>query len=146
MRPDVVASHEFLEHTSEVELHLRASSLDELVAEAGRALGELMLRCRKDLSGDTHFDVELHSRDEAALLVDWLNELVYLAESQKWAPRESESVHIGRDTSGEGMTLRARMGGVLLEHAPSEVKAATFHGLRVQRDAEGIVANVILDV
>lgn len=140
------ASHQFVEHTSEVELHLRAPSLGELLAEAGRALGELMLRGHDEaFLGEKEDELEVHSRDDVALLVDWLNELVYFAEASRLVPLASEILHLG-EGEGEGMTLRARVRFAELAYAPSKVKAATFHGVAVDEVDGGVSANVILDV
>jgi SHS2 domain-containing protein len=42
------------------------------------------------------------------------------------------------------LQLRAR--GVTVDTAPSQVKAATFHGLRIAAVPGGVEANVVLDV
>jgi len=142
MRP-MVASHRFVEHTSEVELELQAGSLGELLAEAARALGELLLHGDNVRLHESQTELELAAHDEAALLVDWLNELVYFAEAERWVPLDGE-VTVERDD--EGCRLRARLRRLHVERAPSQVKAATLHGVRVV-EAEGrVTANVILDV
>ncbi len=135
-----VASHEFLEHTSELELRVRAPSFSELLCEAGRAVGLLMLGDGdRQASGDWK-SLNVRSRDRAALLVDWLNELVYQAETTHWVPTEFDP----RSVTDTALDLRAR--GVTLQEAPSLVKAATFHNLRVREVAGGVEAEVILDV
>ena len=42
--------------------------------------------------------------------------------------------------------VRARASGVALQRAPSRVKAATFHRLRVEDVPGGLEADLILDV
>lgn len=141
------ASHHFVEHTSEVELHLSAPSFSALLAEAGRALGELMLRGHEGgFLGEPEEEIEVHGRDEVALLVGFLNELVYHAEASRLVPLASEMLRVGPSEGEEGMALRARLRFAELSYAPSKVKAATFHGVRVVEAEGGVTANVILDV
>lgn len=140
------ASHEFFDHTSELGLRVRASSFAELLAEAARGLGKLMLRGRPASSTGQWRVLEVNSIDREALLVDWLNELIFRAEVDRWIPVEIEIV-AATDTM-----LSARARGVAVDEAPALVKAATHHGLAVRNvDVGGggggdVEAEVVLDV
>ena len=71
-------------------------------------------------------------RDREAVLVHWLNELIFLAETERWVGVEFT---VSRATETE---LRMRARGVAVDEAPARVKAATFHGLRIAaRDRRG---------
>ena len=133
-------SSELLSHTAEVKLRVRASSFGELAAEAGRALGALELERTSASAGGVWRVLEVRAADREALLVDWLNELVYLAETERWVGVEFEVVNAA-DTA---LSMRAR--GVQVEQAPARVKAATFHGLEIAPVADGLEAEVVFDV
>jgi SHS2 domain-containing protein len=138
-----MAWHRFLDHTSEITLHVGAEGWPALLAEAGLGLAELLLRgaaAAPDLENTGWRPLEVASHDRESLLVDWLNELVYLAETGLWVPQEIE---IGEASETH---LKARARGVTVEEAPSLVKAATFHGLHVRDLPDGLEAEVILDV
>lgn len=132
--------HERREHTSEIELHLRAGWLGDLLSEAGRALAELQLAGADCVPGGSVRSIRVTAPDREALLVDWLNELIFLADIDRWVAMDF-SVDLATDTE-----VRARASGVTLEWAPSRVKAATLHGLRVEEVPGGLEADVILDV
>src|SRR6185503_16264316 len=85
-------------------------------------------------------ELEVSSHDREALLVDWLNELLFVAETGLWVPLEFEVLEVS------GTRVRARARGTTVEAPPSIVKAATFHGLEVRETADGFTAEVILDV
>lgn len=133
-------SHRFVDHTSEIGLQVQAGSFGELLAEAARGLARLMLReAPAEVEGETReFEVSAHDRE--SLLVDWLNEILYVAETGLWVPLEIEVLEAS-DTR-----IRARARGATVEVSPSMVKAATFHGLQVVETADGLSAEVILDV
>lgn len=136
----MLPSHELRQHTSEIELHIRAGSLGDLLAEAGRALAEMQLTSADCVPGGPARPIRVLSPDREALLVDWLNELIFLADIDRWVAMDF-SIDLADDTE-----VRARASGVTLEWAPSRVKAATFHGLRVENVPGGLEAEVILDV
>ena len=137
---DTKAMHEFLDHTSELELHVRAPTFAELAGEAGRALVELMKPGCDETGVGEWRSIAAEGVDRAALLVAWLNELVYLAEVERWVPTEIQAELTGDNV----LEIRAR--GVHLKEAPSLVKAATYHGLQVRDTDAGVEAEVIFDV
>lgn len=133
-------SHCFVDHTAEVGLRVRAASFAGLLVEAGRGLAELLLReIPAEPAGEAR-EIEVSSHDREALLVDWLNELLFVAEARLWVPLEFEVLEASDNH------IRARARGAAVEVPPSIVKAATLHGLRVVETAEGFAAEVILDV
>jgi SHS2 domain-containing protein len=132
--------HRWVDHTAEVQLQVGAASLAGLLAEAGRALGALLLRgYATEPSGKPRM-IEVSSVDREALLVDWLNEIIFLAEVERW-------VAVDFDFSEASETrLKASARGVSVADPPALVKAATFHGLAVEERDDGLQAEVIFDV
>ena len=136
LRPE----HEFAEHTGEERLVIRSPTLGSLFAEAGRALAEL-----EGVSGPPASDapcrvIEVTATDQASLLVEWLNELIFLAEHERWVPTEFQA-ELATQTK-----LRMRARGRVLPEAPSQVKAATHHDLKVDSHDGAFEAQVVLDV
>jgi SHS2 domain-containing protein len=134
------ARHEFTDHTSEMALRVEADSWPELVAEAVRAVGAELIREGGRAGPAPARALALESADREALLVDLLNELVFLAETERWAP----AAVTGTEAS-EGRA-RVRCEGVRLAGPPARIKAATFHGLQIRVAGTRHTAEVILDV
>ena len=138
-------SHHFEEHTSEVQLRIQAPSLTSLFEEAARGLAELLLggdadRAREAAQTEPVELVRLTGRDRAALLVNWLNELIFLSETQH---RVYTRVQVLYASDRE---LEARVQGAMAEALGTPVKAATLYGLSVEAEAGGFTATVVLDV
>lgn len=132
--------HEIVDHTSEIVLRLRAPTYGDLIAEGARGFASLVpdrLRGPVDLDVRT---IEISASDPAGMLVDWLNELVYRAETECWL---ADDVQVRAADEG-GLAIRAR--GIRLERPFVLVKAATLHDLELRSDADGIEAEVTLDV
>ena len=133
-------SHEVLEHTGELALLIRAGSFEELLAEAGRALAGVQLPASHGPPESDWEEIALQSADRGALLVDWLNELVFRAERNRWVAVEFEIRH----ASATHLVALAR--GVRVTDAPALVKAATLHEVRVDAVPGGVEAHVVLDI
>lgn len=84
--------------------------------------------------------MEIRAPDREALLVEWPNELIYLAETEHWVGVEFEVC------AADDMTLSMRGRGVRVEEAPARVKAATFHGLKIKATRGRLEAEVVFDV
>lgn len=125
------------EHTAEVELHVDAGSEADVFREALDAFGRLVER---EPGGEpASHDVELQAPDQGALLVAWLEELIYLADTASFVPDRVASLDL---RSGR---LEARIEGRRADVDPL-VKAATYHGLRFAHDGGRWRARVVLDV
>jgi len=136
------ASHVFQDHTAEVLLRVEAPSLAELYAEAGRALAELLADDPAAVRCGEPERVAVEAADREALLVAWLDELVYRAETRG---RVYPVIEVERVTD---RMLAATIRGGPPGTWRTAVKAATWHRLRVAEadDGQGFWATVVLDV
>lgn len=133
-------AHEFEEHTSEVKIRLFAPTLPGLFEEACLALSEVMAESPPEASSAEE-PVRLIARDREALLAEWLNELIYRADSEGRLFTAAEIEHLS-DTE-----LQGKVGGAGVTEWKTQVKAATLHELTIARlDQEGWTASVVLDV
>jgi SHS2 domain-containing protein len=133
------ARHWFAEHTGELEIGLAAGSLAELFAEAGRALAEAMSG-RPARGSGTFERVVVTARDREALMVAWLDELLFLAE------RDKKVFGDLRVESASEKNLSALVRGEPISELKTQVKATTFHGLAIATGPQGLTATVILDI
>ena len=135
-----MATHEFLEHTGETVLLVRADTVDELFAEAAQALGELEREGIPGTGNTVSRGIRQEAQDLASLLVDWLNELIFLSETETAVPVRAV-VRIAQPGR-----LVAEVALARLERRPALVKAATHHRLRLAEEPYGWVGEVTLDV
>jgi len=84
--------------------------------------------------------VEVEAADRDALLVDWMNELIFRTEMRQKVYDEI------RISSLSDRRLRADIRGAAPDGWRTAVKAATFHGLEIAREGAGYTGRVVLDV
>jgi SHS2 domain-containing protein len=133
---------EEIEHTADWAIRVRAANLPELFARAARGMFSLLT----DLSGLTpehSFDIELRAIDVETLLVDWLNELLYLAE-------QHDLVFAAFNIHELSIAGEARLRATVAGNRPAElfkvIKAATFSSLSIRHNADELEAELVFDV
>ena len=127
--------HRFVEHTAELELELVAESAEEALEDGLNALAELL-----GPAGGQELErvVELEARDLPTLLALWLEELVFLADTEALVPERAEIVLVGS-------SLRAVVHGRRGTPRPL-VKAVTLHRLHFAPEDGRWLGRVVLDV
>ncbi|MHB8872888.1 MAG: archease [Myxococcaceae bacterium] len=135
-----MSPYSFEEHTSEVRVHLEAPGLGGLFEDAARALADLMTDGPPGPPEGELEDVTVRATDREALLVEWLDELIFRSETKK---RIYNEVAVARASDKE---LVARIRGFEPARLKTAVKAATFHGLHVEERGGLFIATVVLDV
>jgi SHS2 domain-containing protein len=132
-----------LPHTADLAWRLWGASLPELFENAGRALSAT-LTDRRYLRRRATREVRLTAGNREALLVDWLNHLLYLFDIDGF---------LGRDFQVELLTPESLAAAVTGERfdpgrhpSLSGVKAATYHQLSIGPVKDGWEATVVLDL
>lgn len=135
--------YETFAHTADVGLRVRAADLNQLFADAAAGLFSLMVSDVPPNPGDPEHRFELDGSRLDLLLLDWLNELLYTFDSERLLLRDFD---VEVDNDG----LRARAHAQPLDpdrhQLLREVKAITYHGLKVERYGEEWLAEVIVDI
>ncbi len=135
--------YEKFEHTADLGLRIRAADLDTLFAQAAEALFSTIVEELATVQPRQPLQVRLTGDDREYLLFDWLKELLFHFDAEHLLCSRFE-VHVGTDgleATAWGEPLdRSRH---ILEH---EVKAITYHGLRVEQTEDGWLAEVIVDI
>lgn len=144
-----MGTFQVFDHTADVGLQVRADSLEDLLATAARATFDQMLEDWPNRV-DAQEEVRAVSQpglegDLGELLVVWLQELLYRFETEHLVPLRYEFLSAGP------REVRADVGFGRFEagrhRTRLEVKAVTYHELKVCREADGSwSARFILDV
>lgn len=140
--------YEFLDHTAEIGVRAWGKDLAEAFAEAARGMFAVMYPA--DAVGDALArQVEVSAPDPEALLVEWLNALLYQA-TVDHAVFGRFDVTVEAPKNGGEWRLRATVRGEPVDPNRHpfglEVKAATYHGVKVEASDGRAEVQVILDV
>jgi SHS2 domain-containing protein len=134
---------ELFEHTADLGLRVRAATLEELLAEAARGLLAMIVANPDAVRPVESRTIRLAADQPQYLLFDWLNELLYAFEAEKLLLSEFAVQFHGEQLTavcrGEPMDTERHQ----MDH---EVKAITYHGLRVEQTKDAWEAEVIVDI
>ena len=127
-----------IEHTADRAFTARGRDMRDLFVHAAQAmfgLQPLTAHGRQPVKRN----VELTAPDRETLLVNWLNELLYLSETLQEQYDRFEILELSNEH------IRARLRGAQLS-STLPVKAVTFHNLAIRQEGGQWVATLVVDV
>ncbi|MGD1018052.1 MAG: archease [Verrucomicrobiia bacterium] len=135
---------EFFDHTADIGVRVYGSSLVKLFENAARAMHEALGRLHKPES-NLRKSIDLQAESIEDLLHDWLADLLYEIEVNHILYDEFE-IH---ELTPHRLKAVLRGGPIDFAHSQTneEIKAVTYHQLRVESQPDGSWrATVIFDV
>ena len=133
---------EIINHTADVGIVAYGADMSQAFANAARALFSLITEL-DDVAEVLHRDVELTAPDEEGLLVEWLNELIYLFDTENILFKRFDIIQLNNTQ------LKARSYGEKVDKSKHKlkigVKAATYHMLKVDK-GDGCQVQVLFDI
>ncbi len=136
-------AYEIIDHTADVGIIAHGANIEQLFCHAALALFSLITDV-ESVKVKLQRQVKIASGDNDSLLVEWLNELIYLFDTEHvlFSKFNIEALHnnqlqascLGEDFDPLKHTIKR------------EVKAATYHMVRINRDSRGYEVRVIFDI
>ncbi|GHO42892.1 protein archease [Ktedonospora formicarum] len=142
--PELSHPYEVFEHTADIGLHAYGRDLPELFIHAAQGMESLMVSPEQvQLATTQEIGVEAH--DHLSLLIAWLDELIFLFDTQFFLPRTFEMLDFSETH------LRARATGEAYDaqrhEMSSAIKAVTWHEAAITRDDNSrYQARIIFDI
>ena len=134
---------EIIDHVADVGIVAYGKDAKELFSNAALALFSLITE-PESIEEKLQLDLEVSSEDMDSLLVEWLNELIYLFDVERvlfnrFDIRSLTRNELDATCYGEGIDSikhKIKLG----------VKAATYHMLKLEQNGDGYKAQIILDI
>ena len=126
-------------HTADWELEVWAPDLAILLEQAARGMYALS-GVQLDAASPQERSLAIHASDVEGLLVRFLTELLWLEQEEKLA-FDHLSVKVNADCD-----LWADLVGGLIIKLDKEIKAVTYHNLKVKSTDHGLQVNIVFDV
>lgn len=131
---------EEVEHTADKALRVFGSNLKELMIGAARGMTQLMLGDVSKISTEIQKSIRLQAVDAESLLVEWLSELAYWAETEMLVFKKFRIIEV-TDTH-----LQASAWGAKAAELEKHIKAVTYHNLKIIRTPKGLEVTIVFDV
>jgi protein archease len=135
--------YETFEHTADIGLRARAADLNTLFAEAAKAFFSVIVENSDEVRAVNELSVSVEADQLDDLMYDWLAELLYLFDTEHVLLCEFD-VTVG--DARVSATVRGEPVDMDRHRLDMEVKAITYHELKVERDGDGWLTEVIVDL
>lgn len=133
---------ELFDHTADVGIVAYGSNLKEAYANVAYGMFSLITDLT-EVHEEIQRDIDVQALDRESLVVDWLNELLYIFDVDQVIFSRFEITALSQSQ------LRAKAYGEKIDTSrhqlKTEVKAATYHLLKVEK-GNGFKIQVILDI
>jgi len=134
---------EIIDHTADVGIVAYGADVEDLFSNAALAMFSLITEL-ESIEEKLHFDLKVSSEDRDSLLVEWLNELIYLFDVEHilFNRFDIESLTYNQ--------LKAACYGETFDPMKHKIKtgekAATYHMLKLDKNGGGYKAQIIFDI
>jgi len=134
---------ELIDHTADVGIIARGDTVSQVFANAARGLFSIIA----DLGGmreSERRDIALEAPDRESLLVEWLNHLIYLFDTEHIIFAKFDITRLS-DTRLHAAAYGEKA-DVHRHRLKTGVKAATYHMLNIEKKDGGYRAQILFDI
>jgi SHS2 domain-containing protein len=130
---------EEISHTADWSIRVWAEDLAKLLTESARGMYALA-NAEANKASRVKRELSLEAVDAESLLVAFLEELLYLSESEGLIFDQFKIMQLTE------RKLNAMMEGGALRSQEKEIKAVTFHNLEIRESERGLEVEIVFDV
>lgn len=135
--------YELFSHTADIGLFIYGKNLNELFQHAGEAFTDLISEA-KTIQPTEKRTIQIKGENDEELLIHFLKELLYLFEVEKILFSRFDF------SLWNKKSVQCEMSGEFFDEKKhpfkTELKAVTYHQLKIEKWKDGLKATVVLDV
>jgi len=135
--------YEQVPHTADIAIKAYGKDLKELFSNAAYGMFDIIADL-EGLKGSVSVDIDVKAPSKEELLVSWLDELLYNFYTKGIIFFNFDIASIN-DTNAIAKCL-GRHVGENKNRLKTEIKAATYHDLKIQENQEGLSVEIVFDV
>ncbi|MBN1913966.1 MAG: archease [Candidatus Omnitrophica bacterium] len=136
-------NYEIIEHTADIGIRVRAKSLNFIFINLARAMFDIIAQKQnRRLIAQKKIKIKVSAETREELLVNWLNDILSLSCAKQLVFHDFKIDQL----SDSGITSTALGSSMKNYKVNTEIKAATYHQLKIERVKSGWKAEVIFDV
>lgn len=139
--------YEVINHTADVGIKAWGATLTELFENSAKGMFSVIAKEGRKAQGpkiEKRIDISKNTESFEEILVSWLSELLYIFNMEKiyfedFKIASLNNNRIAADTKGVSLDLYQ-------SDLYTEIKAVTFHNLKIEEDVDGFSCTIIFDV
>lgn len=143
MMSEFLLPYEAFDHTADIGLHAYGNTLAELFVHVAQGMQSLIV-ASEQVRVVTSREICVQGHDTVSLLVAWLNELIFLFDTEYLLFRDFEidiitDTYVAGRASGEAYDVQRH-------ELSSAIKAVTWHEAAITHTHSGYQARIIFDI
>ncbi len=130
-----------IEHTADIGIKIQGNNLEELFKSGFYGVLSIVAS-RKALISESK-TIELYAPDKESMLVDFLNEILYLINVKNWLPAKIVELNIDENN------LKSVINGEKFSSPDiikTEIKATTYHNINIKKNVDTWETKVYFDL
>lgn len=134
--------YKFLEHTADAKFQAFGNTLEEAFSNAALAMFSVMTEPEK-IKPKLEREISTDGNDQKALLYNWLEELLYLVDTEGFLLNSVKKLSI------KGHILEAVVVGDLVSNkykTHDHVKAVTYNEMEIKKEKDKVIVQVVVDI
>ena len=140
-----MSNYKFFDHTADIGIEVAGRTRKELFVNAAQALFDVMIESKSGSgTANQYRNLKVEGTDIADLLINFLRELLYLFNGEKFITGNCEIIKFTNKELQVRLTGESFNGKKHL--IKTEIKAVTYSGAKVEKIKSGWKARVIFDV
>ena len=134
---------EILEHSADEKFYAEGDSKEKAFSEAVKAFAEIV---GGNTEGMYHHKIDVESENLEALLYDFLDEMVFLQDSEGVAISHAEDVKIEEKTDSWKINASILVDNITSDMNLLDIKSPTYNEMKVDYQDEKWILEAVLDV
>ena len=135
--------YEILEHSADEKFHAEGESKEEALKEVVKAFADIV---GGDTEGMYHHKIELESENLEALLYDFLDELIFLQDTEMVVVSQAEELELEQLEDGWRLEAKILVDNITADMSPLDIKAPTYNEMKIDYHDGKWSFEAVLDV
>ncbi len=137
--------YKYLEHTADAKFQAFGKTLEEAFENSAFAMLKLMYNAQ-DIKARKEKRISVKGRDLEALLYNWLEELLFLLDSQNFLAGGIKGMKITKKEKGYELEAKVSGDDALTHKSFRGVKAVTYNEMFIKKDKGKFIIQVVVDM
>ncbi|MEF8880227.1 MAG: archease [Candidatus Nanohaloarchaea archaeon] len=135
-------NYEILQHTADEKFRAEGETLEEAFKQATKAFSEIT----KGERGEVKHQIKVVSESQEALLFDFLDELIFLQDTEGIAVGHAEKLEIDDERDGYRLKADIMTEPITPSMSLTDIKAPTYNEMKVDYQDGKWVLEAVLDI
>ncbi|TAL57150.1 MAG: archease [Nanoarchaeota archaeon] len=135
----------FVEHTADAEFFAYGKTIDEAFAHSAYAVASIIVDYKK-VKSELKKQIKVRGRDMETLLYNFIEELIFLLDSEDFVLHKIQYLEIKKDPNGFRLEAEFQGDKVSNYEAEKAVKSPTYNSMEIKQEKGKWIIHMVVDI